>query len=60
MVYSIKSSKIGHLKLTKDERKRTFYLPIENTIYVPSTYGVKEQKKISNKEMKKRTDNNQK
>jgi hypothetical protein len=62
MTFSVKSSKqknrnsflVGKIKLTKEERKRTFYLPIENTIYVPSTYGVKDQKKISNKEMNKR------
>jgi len=54
MVYKIKSSKVGNVQLTKDERKRTFYLPVENVVYVPSTFGVKEQKNISKKEMENR------
>lgn len=54
MAYKIKSKKVGKIKLTAEERKRTFYLPVENAIYVPSTYGVKDQKKISDKEMEKR------
>jgi hypothetical protein len=56
MAYKIKSKKVGNVKLTSEERKRTFYLPVENTVYVPSTYGVKEQKKISDEEMDKRVD----
>jgi hypothetical protein len=56
MAYKIKSKKVGNVKLTSEERKRTLYLPVENTIYVPSTYGVEEQKKISNEKMDKRVD----
>lgn len=53
MAYKVKSKKLGHLKLTREERKRTLFLPVENTIYVPSTYG-KEQKHISKKAMNQR------
>lgn len=56
MTYKIKSSKVGKIKLTSEEKKRTFYLPVENTIYVPSTYGIEEQKNISKKDMGKRVD----
>jgi hypothetical protein len=56
MVYNLKSKKLGNVKLTAEERKRTFYLPIENTVYVPQTYGIEEQKKISDEEMEKRVD----
>jgi hypothetical protein len=56
MPYKLKSKKVGNVKLTSEERKRTLYLPVENTIYVPSTYGVEEQKKISNEKMDKRVD----
>jgi hypothetical protein len=56
MSYNIKSKpqKVGRIYLTKEERKRVIYLPIENVIYVPSTYGVKDQKKVTDKEMQKR------
>jgi len=54
MAYKVKCKKVGKVCLTKEERKRTFYLPVENAIYVPSTYGVKDQKKVSDKEMEKR------
>ena len=60
MAYKIKSKKLGKIKLTADERKRVLYLPIENIIYVPSTYGIKDQKKISDKEMQKRVDETRK
>lgn len=51
MAYKIKSKKVGKIQLTPEERKRTFYLPVENVVYVPSTSGVKTQRKISKKEM---------
>jgi hypothetical protein len=54
MAYRIKRKKVGRIKLTAEERKRVFYLPIENVIYVPSTYGIKKQKAISDKEMERR------
>jgi hypothetical protein len=54
MAYKVKCKKIGKVCLTREERKRVFYLPIENVIYVPSTYGVKKQRVISDKEMEKR------
>jgi len=56
MAFKVKTKreKVGNLDLTKAQRKRVFYLPIENAIYVPSTYGEKEQKEISDKEMAKR------
>jgi hypothetical protein len=37
--------------LTKEEQGRVTYLPVENAIYVPSTSGVKTQRKISKSEM---------
>lgn len=54
MAYKVKCKKMGKVCLTAEERKRVFYLPIENVIYVPSTYGVKNQRVISDKEMEKR------
>jgi hypothetical protein len=46
------------VKQKKPRVKKTFkidaHLPIENTIYVPSTSGVKEQKKIDDIAMQKR------
>lgn len=54
MTYKIPRKKLGKIKLTAEQRKRTFHLPVQNVIYVPSTYGIKEQKNISDKEMNKR------
>lgn len=36
--------------LTKELKRRTDVLPIEQTVYVPSTSGIKEQRKISKKQ----------
>ncbi len=62
MVFKIKKRKektfkVGEIKLTKDQKKRTFHLPVEQAVIVPSTSGVKEQRKISNKEMTGRVNN---
>ncbi len=45
------------VKLTKDQKSRTTFLPVEQSITVPSTSGVKEQKKISNSQMTARVNN---
>jgi len=45
---------VGKLQLPKSERKNSLYLPVENVVYIPSTYGVKEQKNVSKAEMDKR------
>lgn len=39
--------KIGKLNLTPEQRKRTFHLPIRQSVFVPSTSGIKSQKRIS-------------
>jgi|TARA_R100000049_G_C1942034_1_gene86353 hypothetical protein len=50
-------SKVGTLDLTEEQRKRTFHLPIRQSVLVPSTSGIKEQKRISNDKLKKRVNN---
>lgn len=54
---SSKLVKVGKIKLTREQKKRTFHLPVEQAVIVPSTSGVKEQRKISNKEMTGRVNN---
>jgi hypothetical protein len=44
------------LVLTPELKKRTFSLPIEQTVYVPSTSGVQEQKTIPKKQFSKRVE----
>ncbi len=50
-------AKVGNLKLTEEQRKRTFHLPIEQAIIVPSTSGIKTQRKISKAKLNKRVNN---
>ena len=45
------------LTLTPKQKKRTFHLPIAQSVIVPSTSGIKAQKKISKAELKKRVNN---
>jgi hypothetical protein len=58
MTFKVKSKKkkidFGRIGLPKSERKKSMYLPVENVVYVPSTYGEKDQKKISKAEMDSR------
>lgn len=49
--------KVGNLNLTKEQKKRTFHLPIKQSIIIPSTSGVKTQTKISKLRLKKRVNN---
>ncbi len=49
--------KIGNLKLTKKQKKRTFHLPIQQVVIVPSTSGIKDQKKITQIQLSKRVNN---
>ncbi len=49
--------KVGKITLTPEQRKRTFHLPIKQAIIVPSTSGVKSQKRISQKQLRKRVNN---
>jgi len=58
MAYKIPKAKkkermirVGKVKLTPEQKKRTFHLPIEQVVYVPSTSGIKTQRKISDKEL---------
>lgn len=46
--------KVGKLKMTESEKKRTFHLPIEQAIIVPSTSGVKTQRIISKAQLNQR------
>ena len=45
---------VGKLNLTKDKKKRTFHLPVEQAVIVPSTSGVKDQKRITQVQLNKR------
>jgi len=49
--------KVGKVNLTKEQAKRTTHLPIHQAVYVPSTSGVKTQRKISKREMDERVRN---
>ena len=49
--------KVVKLNLTKDQKKRTFHLPIEQAVIVPSTSGIKDQKRISRSQLSKRVNN---
>ena len=49
--------KVGKINLTPEQRKRTFHLPIKQAVIVPSTSGVKAQKRISQKQLIKRVNN---
>ena len=46
--------KLGTLNLTPQQRKRIFHLPIKQSIIVPSTSGIKTQKKISKAKLNRR------
>lgn len=46
--------KVGKVNLTSEQRKRTFHLPIEQAIIVPSTSGIRSQKKISKVQLRNR------
>lgn len=50
-------AKVGNLRLTKGQKKRTFHLPVKQTIIVPSTSGIKTQKKISKAQLNTRVNN---
>lgn len=49
--------KVGKLNLTPEQKKRTFHLPIQQSVIVPSTSGIKAQRKISQAELNKRVNN---
>ncbi len=49
--------RVGNLNLTDEEKKRTFHLPVEQAVIVPSTSGVKSQRVISKAEMSTRVNN---
>ena len=49
--------KVGKITLTPEQRKRTFHLPIEQAIIVPSTSGIKTQKRISQAKLNMRVNN---
>ena len=52
-----KMVKLGKITLTSEQRKRTFHLPIKQSVIVPSTSGLKTQRKISQKQLKLRVNN---
>lgn len=49
--------RVGKLNLTPEQKKRTFHLPIRQSVFVPSTSGIKSQKRISQAQMKNRVNN---
>ena len=49
--------KVGKINLTPEQRKRTFHLPIGQSVIVPSTSGIKTQRKISQALLQRRVDN---
>ena len=49
--------KVGRLNLTSDQRKRTFHLPVKQIVIVPSTSGIKAQRKISKAQLNIRVNN---
>ena len=49
--------KVGKINLTPEQKKRTFHLPIKQAVIVPSTSGVKAQKRISQKRLESRVNN---
>jgi len=49
--------KVGRIQFTKEQSKRTFHLPIEQAVIVPSTSGVKSQRKVSSKVLSRRVNN---
>ncbi len=49
--------KVGKINLTSEQRRRTFHLPIKQSVIVPSTSGLKAQRKISQRQLKLRVDN---
>ena len=49
--------RVGNLDLTEEQKKRTFHLPVEQSVIVPSTSGVKTQRRISKAEMASRVNN---
>ncbi len=49
--------RVGKINLTSEQRKRTFHLPIKQSVIVPSTSGLKTQRKISQKQLKLRVNN---
>ncbi len=49
--------RVGNLDLTPEQKARTFHLPVEQAVIVPSTSGVKAQRNISKAEMSRRVNN---
>ena len=49
--------RVGNITLTEDQKKRTFHLPVEQAVIVPSTSGVKNQTKISDARLNNRVNN---
>ncbi len=49
--------KVGTINLTPEQRKRTFHLPVEQAVFVPSTSGVKTQTRISPAKLNQRVNN---
>ena len=49
--------KVGNLKLTENQKKRTFHLPVEQAVIVPSTSGVNSQSNISKSQLDTRVNN---
>ena len=49
--------KVGNVELTEDQKKRTFHLPVEQAVIVPSTSGVKTQRRISQGQLNTRVNN---
>ncbi len=49
--------RVGKLNLTSNQKKRTFHLPVKQAVTVPSTSGIKVQKKISKAQLNTRVNN---
>ena len=49
--------KVGKINLTPGQKKRTFHLPIQQSVIVPSTSGVKTQTKLTQVKLNKRVNN---
>jgi hypothetical protein len=49
--------KVGKINLTSEQKKRTFHLPVEQVVIVPSTSGAKSQKKLTKADLNTRVNN---
>ena len=49
--------KLGTINLSPKQKERTTHLPIEQAVIVPSTSGVRSQKRISKEQLTKRVNN---